>query len=451
MDYQIIKTMDIKIKVPKIVMGDTASDSIAWNTLIDEIVQGNVIPVVCPNILMDNCNLHDLLVDNIAKTFNVKGEIKSFSDLIYARDFLEEVKNQPDSIYYIVNGIFDDNAFEPSEVLKELLSIKQFPFVITTSFSPLAENYMREVWGDELKVKIFNNNPSENQDISGEDDMRKPTIYYMFGKVGEGAGRYVLTDMDMLKFCSSWVADSGKRPSNLVAQLRNKYLLVLGNSYSDWLFRFIWFSFHKMDKYGNEISPSCYAYDTVTDELSRFLERHKTFLRQNPGEVVMQIKKRLADKLKNDESKKFDSVQYNADIFISYSRSDAAIVEELYQRLTDMGKRVWYDRNNISYGGKFMNEIKKGIQTAKYFIPIFSQNIEKEKNDPHVYRQEWDEAIQVSISLGRTYMIPVAEKGFDFYKASIPERLQQHNAIEYTPKADIGEVVQKIIHTINKD
>lgn len=443
--------MDIKIDVPKIVIGDFDPDSTAWNKLIEEIVQGNVIPVICPNILVDNYNLHDMLVENIAEAYGVKDKPTSFSDLVYSDDFLKKVKQQRDSIYIIVNSIFESNQFPPSQILKELLSIKQFPFVLTTSFAPLAENVMREVWGNELKVKRFNNNPSENQDISGEDDMRKPTIYYMFGKVGEGAGRYVLTDMDMLKFCSSWVSDSGKRPGNLVAQLRNKYLLILGNSYSDWLFRFIWFSFHKTDKYGSEISPSCYAYDTVPDELSRFLERHQTFLRQNPGEVVMQIKKRLAEKLKDNETRKFDGVEYNADIFLSYSRSDKVIVEELYNQLTAMGKRVWYDRNDITYGGKFMAEIRKGIQTAKYFIPIFSHNIEKEKNNPHVYRQEWDEAIQVSISLGRTYMIPVAESGFDFYKASIPERMQQHNAIEYTSKEDIAEVVQKIIHTINQD
>jgi len=441
--------MDIKIKMPPIVIKDIDPDSAAWNKLIDEIIQGNVIPVICPDILVDNYNLHDILVDNIAEAYGVKDNPKSFSDLVYSKDF--DVKNPHESIYIIVNSIFANNQFEPSTILKELLSIKQFPFVLTTSFTPLAEDVMREVWGEELKVKRFNNNPSENHDISGADDMRKPTIYYMFGKVGEGAGRYVLTDMDMLSFCSSWVANSGFRPGNLVAQLRNKYLLILGNNYSDWLFRFIWFSFHKAEKYGGEISPSCYAYDTVTDELSRFLERHQTFLRQNPGEVVMQIKKRLAEKLKGDETTKFANVENNTDIFISYSRRDAAIAEELYKQLTASGKRVWYDRNNITSGGKFMNEIRKGIQTAKYFIPLFSHNIETEKNDSHVYRKEWDEAIEQSTSFGRTYIIPIAEKGFNFYKAAIPDRLQQHNAIEYSSKEDIAEVVQKVIHTINQD
>ena len=98
-----------------------------------------------------------------------------------------------------------------------------------------------------------------------------------------------------------------------------------------------------------------------------------------------------------------------------------------------------------------MDEITKGIQTAKYFVPILSQNIEKEKNDPHVYRQEWETAMKVAISLGRTYIIPISEIGIDFKKSSIPEAIQQHHIIDYTTVDDMEYVADKIIHTINQN
>ena len=139
------------------------------------------------------------------------------------------------------------------------------------------------------------------------------------------------------------------------------------------------------------------------------------------------------------------------DIFISYSRSDSALVEQLYSRLAGRGKRVWYDRKDISYGGNFMDEIRQGIRTARYFVPLFSHHIEAEKNDAHVYRNEWDEAIQLSISLGRTYIIPVVEEGFDFYKASIPEKMKQHNAILFRTPEDMDRVAEQIIHTMNQE
>lgn len=244
------------------------------------------------------------------------------------------------------------------------------------------------------------------------------------------------------------MADTSNRPSNFVNALKDKYLLVLGNSYADWLFRFIWYSMRRKSTGTNN---SCYSSDTDNDELQKFLRRCHTFMQKNPEVFVSQIKQRLEEKLKDYEETKFEKVENDTDVFISYSRSDEDIAKALYEKLTLHGKRVWYDRNDITYGGKFMNEIKKGIQTAKYFIPIISTNIEKEKNDPHVYRQEWETAMTVAVSLGRTYIIPVTEKGFDFKRSSIPDALQQHNVIEYSSVDDIDDVALKIIHTINQN
>ena len=139
------------------------------------------------------------------------------------------------------------------------------------------------------------------------------------------------------------------------------------------------------------------------------------------------------------------------DVFISYSRSDSDVAEQLYETLTAQGKRVWYDRNNLTDGGNFMEEIKKAIRTSKYFIPILSENITKEKGDSHVYRNEWNTAIEVAISMGRTYIIPLAEAGFDFYKAAIPEKMQQHNAIFFSKGEGVENVAEKIIHKMNED
>lgn len=421
------------------------NDKPAWDRLIEGILRGDVIPVIGPGILYDGANLHDKLVEYISAKFRLSDKPKSFSELVYNYDFIRQTRNERDAIYMIMNQIFT-KKFQPSRLLRELLSIRQFPFVITTSFTPLVEDAMREVWGDELRVMRFNNNPSENNDICGEADLRKPTVYYMFGKVGENARRYVLTDTDMLSFCSSWLSDTNLRPNNLVSELKNKYLLMLGNSYSDWLFRFIWYSIRKVNE-----GEGLYVYDVVEDGLPDFLERHHTFIRKDPEEVVGKIKKMLEDKISKNEKTKFDRVDTNTDIFISYSRSDSKIAEALYNELSARGKRVWYDRNDISYGGNFMSEIRSGIRSARYFVPIFTKHIEEERNEVHVYRNEWDEAMQVAISLGRKYIIPVSEEGFDFYKASIPDKMQQHNAIIFNQNDNMKSVADKILHIMNQE
>lgn len=429
------------------------NDEVLWDKLIRQIIKGNVIPVIGADMLVDGpVNLHDFVIAKIAKNCNLTSHPKSFSELIYDPDYKKE--HESNQIYYQVNTFLRNFPNVCSKRLARLLSIRQFPFVITTSFTPVVERAMRSVWKDELRVMRFSNDPSKNQDIIDSADMSKPTLYYMFGKVGDREHEYVLTDTDMLNFVSSWLSDvEKKRPKNLCNQLKDKYLLMLGNNYSDWLFRFIWFSLRKQKDQVKTLAydeGSMLAYDQLDDDLINFLERTKTFTKQNTSDVIDQIVTRLEPKLQEYEDTKFDKPEENTDVFISYSRRDSKIAECIYNKLTEQGKRVWYDKNNISAGGKFMDEIMEAIRTAKFFIPIFTQNITLEKNDPHVYRTEWHEATNMAISLGRTYIIPIQEEGFDFYNASIPKELRQHNAITIPKDGNIDLVVEKIIHEMNK-
>ena len=423
-----------------------SDDEPLWDKLIQQVIDGNVIPVIGADMLIDNnVNPHQLLVDGIANMFRLTSHPHSFSELIYDPDYTKS--NKKVDIYYQVNKFFAANRFPPSRRLQRLLNIRQFPFVITTSFTPIVEQTMQTIWGDELRVMRFNNNPSENHDIKSGADLRKPTVYYMFGKVGEGVQKYVLTDVDMLDFCSSWLSnDNRARPKNLFSELKDKYLLMLGNNYSDWLFRFIWYSMRK-----SNMGQGMLAYDHVDESLINFLERTETFTKQNPSDVIDQIITRLGKKLQENEQVKFDQPEENMDVFISYSRSDKEVAEALYAALTAQGKRVWFDKHNLTSGGNFMDEIRKAIRTAKYFVPILSENISKEKDQSHVYRNEWDLAIEVAISMGRTYIIPLAQKGFDFYRAAIPEKMQQHNAIFFDSSESMEEAAEQIIHTMNKD
>ncbi|MCF0185509.1 MAG: toll/interleukin-1 receptor domain-containing protein [Bacteroidaceae bacterium] len=418
-------------------------DESSWDALIEQIIAGNVIPVIGSSVLVNNCDIHEKLISSLANQFCPNNKnVHSFSDLMFDHDYLKKVGSNSDYTYTLINKFFQKNASPASDLLSDILSIKQFPFVITTSFTPIVENKMKEIWTD-LRVMKFSNNPKENYDISNENDMRKPTVYYMFGRVGDPAHRYVLTDTDILDFCSSWLSD-GKRPKNLVNALKNKYLLMLGNNYSDWLFRFIWYSIRR-----NSANESLFVNSQTDHKLCKFLERNHTFLQEDPQRVISEIKDRLSKRIKENESTKFNTIERNADVFISYSRSDSQIAQELYDKLTQLGLRVWFDRNDITSGGNFLSEIKEGIRSARYFVPILSHNIEIEKNDQHVYRNEWEYAIDVAISLGRSYIIPICEKGFDFYKSNIPEKLRQHNAIEYEKGSDCMQIAEKIFHTMN--
>lgn len=428
-------------------LDDIDTNEIFWDRLIQEIINGNVVPVIGAEMLVENCpNIHQTIIGKLARKMKIgeSEKITSFSELVYHQDYQTKIEN----IYLYVNAVLEQIKLNPSPLLKKLLSFRQFPFVITTSFTPVVENAMREIWGDDLRVLKFGNDPSAIGDIRDEADMRCPTVYYMFGRYCNSPRRYALTDTDMLDFCSSWLSDSGgKRPANLVSALASKYLLMIGNNYSDWLFRFIWYSLRK-DKMGDGMV----AYENADEKFLSFLDRTNAFARKNPTEVVAQIENRLARKMQENERTKFNKPEQNADIFISYSRKDTEFAEKLYQALSKLGKKVWYDRNDIPPGAKWMEDINRAINTAHYFVPILSNHIVEERNDRHVYRMEWDTAITNATSLGRTYIIPIASVDFNFYdvNAHIPKCMQGHNALSFDECTDWDELAKQILHIMNQ-
>lgn len=440
-----------------------------WNALVEATLAGNVVPVIGPDIICnydEGENINEKIITSIAKQFKIDTRHKTFSQLVYdskfllgMREFFKNPSLSQDAIYAIVANIFNNQAnvaqhFKPSEALKSLLSIKYFPFVITTSFSPVVENLMREVWaGKELKVLSFCNNPQKDTkpgvgDISSAHDMNKPTVYYMFGKSSVQPHSYVLTDTDMLEFCRSWLSDQ-TRPRNLCSQLKDKYLLMLGCGYSDWLFRFIWFC---MNKRSDTKTKGLMASDKSTHEtLVEYLKRIDTFLPQNktPEEIIIEIDKKIKNYNKQNESMFFSRPQLGTDVFISYSRSDSHIAEVLYRYLKEQGLNVWYDRQNLLGGTKFMSEIETAIETTKVFVPIFTNNIAKEAMDAHVYRKEWKVALGLQESMGkRKFIIPTHEENFDFYSPStdIPKELKSHNSVMFNKDLDFS----LLLHSINE-
>jgi hypothetical protein len=267
-----------------------------------------------------------------------------------------------------------------------------------------------------------------------------------------GAERsFVLTDDDMLRFCRSWMSES-HRPSNLCYQLKDKYLLMLGCGYSDWLFRFIWFC---MDKNAETKTMGLMAADErTTESLVEYLRRIDTFLPANkkPVEIVNEIERRLKEynEQKHNEER-FNRPPRTTQVFISYSRSDSVVAEKLYNFLTANGLNVWYDRNNLLGGSKFMDEIETAIENSKVFIPIITRNIDLEAMDFHVYRSEWKKALELQANVGdRNFIIPIHEKGFNFYDAQIPKEMKSHNSIEFDDSYQFDNVLLSINEALNR-
>lgn len=411
-----------------------------WDELIEKIVQGEVIPVIGPEFLAkdyDNevqwVNPHQELINMLADSKEIVPNHKSFSELLYDDDFPASERKE---IYNMLGQVFepelkeidsgkipDDCIFQPSELLIKLLKTCKFRFVITTSFTPVVEYALKGIFGPEnVKVMNFNNNPAGNDDLKDVDAIQKPTVYYMFGRVCRQKERYVVNDSDMLAFCRSWLSNA---PNTLVSVLKNKYLLFLGNNYSDWLCRFIWYSMKtelQTEPKGMVVNPD------ASESLLQFMKRIDAFTQNDPKSVIDRIEELVTSREKSQQKLKYLKPDMNSDVFISYSRRDSALVKKLYDELTAKGLRVWYDKENLGVGDNFMEEIKMAIKKTRVFVPVLTHSIENEKNQSHPYRTEWITAMEVASTYGRNFILPICENDFDFYNSNIPEKMQRHNA-----------------------
>ncbi len=61
-------------------------------------------------------------------------------------------------------------------------------------------------------------------------------------------------------------------------------------------------------------------------------------------------------------------------IFLSYTRSDKANVEEIYKKLSEQGFKPWMDTKNLKVGEQWEIATKKTIRSCDYFLACLSKN-----------------------------------------------------------------------------
>lgn len=408
-----------------------------WDRFISSLLKHEIIPVIGPEYqIASNANFHKQIINYIAKHIEIQTEPDSFSQLIQSTEFMMKFHGF-EKIYYMIDKLLERYRIDPSPWLAALIKSKLFPFVINTSFTPTIEDEMRKTWG-QIKILNYSNSPyyDLNNDFREEKDLVAPTICYIFGKYGNGIKRFAVTEHDYREFSKGWIREDLDR--FLYRIMKQSYLLFIGYEPYKGEESFLWKDLQSEKDFGHR-------------SFSEFLEVIGKGIVLAPDIVLKEILSRVDKEMEKGSQMKFEKPQDQVDVYISCSRSDSEIAQKLFESLTKLGLQVWYEKKNLSIGSDFMDEIRNYIRTARYFVPILSRNITKEKNEPRMYRREWIEAIEHAKSMGRTFIIPIVEDGVDFYVSRIPEEIQRHNAICYSKDGDFDDVAKQIVQIMNQD
>lgn len=390
-----------------------------FSAFVNEVVKGNVLLVVgkafeaseefkeCKYCNDTNASVYGWFLNELNRAYHT--DAVSFSDLSKDKCFIRKDDKEPCDIHTELAKAIKKAKFcinDVSQQLIKLLETGYFKFVFTTSFDPLVEIAMRKQWGD-IRVKNIYDEDTENQDIENERDFNIPTLYYLFGKAEKNT--FVATDIDALDAVRRWLQRSPT--STLLKETARKYIMTLGCDHDDWLFRIIWFI---LKGEGNNLKDGYVAQYSNNKELERFFIRNKILIDNDSAKVVDALVTELG---KREETNRWKNPNH-CDVFISYSRKDGQIAEELYESLKNKGLDIWYDKINLAgRGDKYMDKILNAIQNCKIFIPVLTSTITEQVGVEHPYRQEWDYAIKRHINLGRRdFCIPIVEGKYDINK-----------------------------------
>lgn len=372
-----------------------------WKKLIEKIKKEEVVLVLGDELSTLNVNgkqvlLREYLLDHLIEALNdeetdtskflTREEIRSFSDISYdyKRERWQKIKSDP---YTETKEILSDISPQlyDTDALKKLLSIDKFKTILTTSFDDIAFSVLKDIYGENNVVKLGYIKKTNGEDISSK--YGKRIVYHLFGQPNSEQHSYVLTEDDLLEFIHFWM-DQNYRPKQLSNLISDKYILVIGCSYPDWLFRFFFHSLKYTDTVKNSYTDNGLLADRDLDEeLVSFLRRMETSVHEDALNFIDELHKRWHEDVPGDVEQNNENVEeYEA--FISYASEDYEIASDIYNTFKEMGLNVWFDKKDLEGGDKYERLIKEKINKIRTFIPIISPSTDINEGG-RFFRKEW--------------------------------------------------------------
>ena len=442
-----------------------------WELLLEAIDGKRVIPIIGDDFFYlvedgEEITVTDYLVSRLSQKFNVKDSSPDFSaiaDAIELENFMNKkirFVNMQTDIYYEINQLLQSKTILVKESLHKLLSLNKFPLILTTSFIPGLELLLSQN-GCECLSLSYDKSADSDLNVS-VNNASGVLIYYLFGRCSKIKKSYMVTEEDLLEYMHLW-HEQDARPPKLTKYLANKFLMVLGCNYPNWLFRFFWhsirnFSLTPSDQTDRimEMMQAIVSVDKVKEDadLHRFLSRIHTSIYSNSGDFIDELadhwdsysKEKSVDD-SSDESRPVQTDESDdIDVFISYANEDKETARHLSEILTRLGANVWFDDRELILSEKYEAEIRSAIARAKRFMPVLSATTLIEK--PRFFRKEWAIAHSVMDDrFGLPFFAPITVDESDPKDIRIPEAFRKCHIISMQ-SADVELQLKKFVRSI---
>ena len=207
-----------------------------------------------------------------------------------------------EEVYPRIRTLMKELAPVVPPILRELARIRHFNLFVTTTFdSLLAQALNEERFGGQARTVSLAYSPNSNADLTLDARQSEtPTVFHLLGRMSASPD-YVITEEDTLEFFTAIQSDT-KRPNVLLDELKTSHLLLIGNTFPDWLARF----FIRIAKHGR-LSLQRAELEIIADRsvasdpklvlfLRNFSYRTQIFQQGNAAEFVHELAARYAEK-----------------------------------------------------------------------------------------------------------------------------------------------------------
>ena len=444
-----------------------------WELLLEAIDNRRVVPIIGDEFfyIIENgqeISVNDFLIGKLSEKFNAKGEyidFSSISDAIELENFINykiRYINAQTDIYYEISNLLATQKIHVRDSLKQLLRLNSFPLILTTSFIPKLDILLSNEGCEYVSMAYEKSADSDIKPtmIHGE----KPVIYHLFGSCSKIKKSFMVTEEDLLEYMHLW-HEPDARPPFLTKYLSNKFLMVLGCNYPNWLFRFFWhsirnFSLMPQPDHNSEIMEVMQAIVSIDKtkedaDLERFLARIHTSVYKCSESFIDELTSHWNEAYGNKHLTPGDAILPESqnskdtgsiDVFISYASEDREAASQIANMLKELGGNVWFDDHELVLSEKYEAEITTAISKAKRFMPIISNTTMKE--EARYFRREWAIAHKVlDDRFGLPFFAPITIDDCDPKDERIPKTFRDCH-IESFQSEDIKLKLKKFIRSI---
>jgi TIR domain-containing protein/SIR2-like protein len=443
-----------------------------WDELLARIEDRQVVPIVGPDLVMVEragtaLPLERYVALELAAQLDLPqraGPEASLNEVMctYFENLPPgETRTTP---YTLIPEILRQARFTPPAALRQLAEITDFTLFVTTTFDTLLADALNAVRfngekGTSSIVYRYNKREDLACTVAELRERGQPTVYHLLGQVSSSP-TYVLTEEDLLEFLYA-LQSAEYRPKNLLAELAEHHLLVIGEHFSDWLARLFLRTTkgRKLSQYQDFTEILADSRTSRETALVTFLSHFSTHTRIFPGggavEFVSELHRRWRERhpaaatpAKTPFVPPPREIPKQA-VFLSYAREDLEAVKRLKSLLEKAGISVWFDMEQIKGGQDWERRIAENVRSCALFIPVMSRHTAAQTRDAY-FRVEWNGAIERTqrMKSGEVFITPIVVDQLSRQEAAgeFPDNLKLH--IE---RAEAGELAAEALAHLTEE